>query len=284
MADNNPFPGENNTGHVWDDNLRELKNPIPRWWMIGFWASCAWFLLYIVLYPSIPMGSKPNKGLLGWTMIEEYKEGLAEVEAVRAEFEEKINGMTAKQILADPGLGSYTEASAKVLFGDKCAPCHGSGGQGGPGFPVIADDDWLFGGSIEKIEETITKGRKAVMPAQAKVLSSGEIDILVNYVVGLGQGKVDEQGKALFAQKACFACHGPDGKGLQAVGSANLTDKIWRFIPGGAESAKQTITHGVNDANDAKTREAVMPAFEGKLSPSEIKKLAVYVYKFGGGQ
>ncbi|HEC15198.1 MAG TPA: cytochrome-c oxidase, cbb3-type subunit III [Sedimenticola sp.] len=283
MADKNPFPGENNTGHIWDDNIRELKNDPPRWWMIGFWASIIWTLAYAVLYPTVPVGDEPNKGILGWTAIKEYKEGLAEVEAVRARYETQIQGMTAKQILADPGLTAYTVASAKVLFGDNCGACHGSGGQGGPGFPVIVDDDWLYGGTIEKIEESITKGRKGMMPAHAKRLSPQELDTLANYVVNLSQGKDDPAGAALFKAKVCFACHGANAKGVQAMGSANLTDSIWRFEPGGVESARRTIAHGVNDAGDAETRQAVMPSFADRLSANDIKKLAVYVYKFGGG-
>jgi len=284
MADNNPFPGENNTGHIWDDNIRELNNPIPRWWMLAFWASIAWWVGYVILYPAWPIGEEPTKGVLGWTAIGEFEEGMAEVETVRAKYEDQIKGMTAKQILADPGLTAYTVASAKVLFGDNCAACHGSGGQGGPGFPVIADDVWMYGGAVETIEQTITLGRKGVMPAQAKVATAEEIDKLANYVVGLSQGKEDPEGKALFMQKACMACHGMDAKGMAAMGSANLTDAVWRFAPGGVESARQTITHGVNDPNDPQSREAIMPSFKERLPANDIKKLAVYVYQLGGGQ
>jgi cytochrome c oxidase cbb3-type subunit 3 len=284
MADNNPFPGENNTGHIWDDNIRELDNPIPRWWMLAFWASIAWWVGYVILYPAWPIGEEPTKGVLGWTAMGEFKEGMAEVETVRAKYEDQIKGMTAKQVLADPGLTAYTVASAKVLFGDNCAACHGSGGQGGPGFPVIADDVWMYGGAVETIEQTITLGRKGVMPGQAKVATAEEIDKLANYVVGLSQGKEDPEGKALFMQKACMACHGMDAKGMAAMGSANLTDAVWRFAPGGVESARQTITHGVNDPNDPQAREAIMPSFKERLSANDIKKLAVYVYQLGGGQ
>jgi cytochrome c oxidase cbb3-type subunit 3 len=283
MADKNPFPGENNTGHIWDDNIRELANPPPRWWMIAFWASVIWWIAYGVLYPMWPIGQEPTKGILGWSSIQEYEEGLAEVEAVRAEYETQLKGLSAKEILADPGLTEYTIASAKVLFGDNCAACHGGGGQGNPGYPVLADDDWLFGGSIENIEQTITMGRKGIMTAHGNILSDAEIDSLAKAIVE-GKPTADPN----FTNKGCIACHGMDGKGMQVLGSANLTDGIYRFTPEGdqslLDSVKYTIKYGVNDATEPKTREAVMPKFGDRLSENDIKKLAVYVYQFGGGQ
>ncbi len=284
MAENNPFPGENNTGHFWDDNLRELENPPPRWWMIALWASLIWFIAYGVIYPMWPTLSDYSKGVTGWTQMQEYSAGIAEVEAIRAQYEEKITGMSAAQILADPDLTTYTKASARVLFGDKCAACHGSGGQGNVDFPVLADDDWLYGGNIETIVESITNGRQGVMTAHAAILQPDEVDALANYVVALSEGKQDPAGQALFTQKGCVACHGMDGKGMQMLGSANLTDAIWRFEPGGVESAKYTIQYGVNDPSNPMTREAVMPSFQALLSEDEIKKLAVLVHSLGGGQ
>ncbi|MCW8847763.1 MAG: cytochrome-c oxidase, cbb3-type subunit III [Sedimenticola sp.] len=280
MADNNPFPGENNTGHIWDDNLRELDNPAPRWWMIAFWASILWVVGYAILYPMIPGLSGFTKGVMGWTQIGEFKEGMDEVEAVRGEFEAKIKGMTAKEILADEGLSSYTVASAKVLFGDNCAACHGAGGQGGPGYPVIADDDWLYGGAVETLEQTIANGRMGVMPSHGKILKDEEIDALASAIMS-----GNPTAEPLFMAKACFACHGPDGKGMQVLGSANLTDSVWRFAEEDQlASVKYTIKHGVNDTSDPMSRNAVMPKFGDRLSKDEIKKLAVYVYKLGGGQ
>ena len=283
MADKNPFPGENNTGHIWDGNIRELANPPPRWWMIAFWASVIWWIAYGVLYPMWPVGQQPTKGVMGWTSMKEYQEGLAEVEAVRAKYETEIKGLSAKEILANPGLTDYTVASAKVLFGDNCAACHGAGGQGNTGFPVLADDDWLYGGSIETIEQTITMGRRGVMTAHGKILSQAEIDSLANAIL---EGKPTSDPN--FTNKGCIACHGMDGKGMHVLGSANLTDGIYRFKPETGQtqldSIKYTITHGVNDATDPKTREAIMPTFGDRLSKDDIKKLAVYVYQFGGGQ
>ncbi|MCU7845565.1 MAG: cytochrome-c oxidase, cbb3-type subunit III [Candidatus Thiodiazotropha sp. (ex Monitilora ramsayi)] len=283
MAENNPFPGENNTGHIWDDNLRELSNPPPRWWMIAFWASVLWWVAYGVLYPMWPTLSGNTKGVMGWSQMQEYEKGVAEVESVRAQFETQIEGMSAAEVLANPGLSEYTVASAKVLFGDNCAACHGSGGQGNAGFPVLADDDWLYGGTIENIEQTISMGRKGIMTAHGKILSDGEIDTM-SKAIEAGNPTSDPN----FTQKGCIACHGMDGKGMAVLGSANLTDGIYRFMPAEGESLldsiKYTIKYGVNDVTEPKSREAVMPAFGERLSKDDIKKLAVYVHKFGGGQ
>ncbi|MES9822182.1 MAG: cytochrome-c oxidase, cbb3-type subunit III [Candidatus Thiodiazotropha sp.] len=283
MADNNSFPGENNTGHVWDDNLRELTNHPPRWWMLAFWASVIWWVVYGVLYPMWPVGHESNKGLMGWTQMDEYIKGVDEVEAIRAEFETQIKGMSAKEILAAPGLSQYAEASAKVLFGDNCAACHGGGGQGGPGYPVLADDDWLYGGAIENIEQTIAMGRKGIMTAHGKTLLDAEIDSL-SKAIEAGDPTSDPN----FTQKGCTACHGMDGKGMAVLGSANLTDGIYRFAPSEGESLLEsinyTIKYGVNDATEPKSREAVMPKFGDRLSADDIKKLAVFVHKLGGGQ
>jgi len=298
MAEHNPFPGENNTGHFWDDNLRELKNPPPRWWMLAFWASVLWWIGYAILYPMWPTATGYTKGILGWTQMQEYQKGVEQVEAVRAQYEDQLKGMTAEAILADPGLTQYTLASAKVLFGDYCSACHGSGGQGNPGYPVLADDDWLYGGSLAKITETIQVGRKGAMTAHKDILTEQEVDTLANWVVQMSEsgGKGgSEEGWNLYNTKGCNACHGPEADGVLArgptgevlatVGAANLRDGIWRFQPGGYESAKHTILYGVNQDVEG-SRDAVMPAFgaTGKLDEQAIKKLTVYVHQLGGGQ
>jgi cytochrome c oxidase cbb3-type subunit 3 len=297
MAESNPFPGENNTGHIFDDNLRELKNPAPTWWMIGFWASIIWWIGYGILFPMWPTASGYTKGILNWSQMKEYDQGVEQVQAVRSEFEDRIADMTPDQIMADRGLTQYTLASAKVLFGDNCSGCHGSGGQGNPGFPVLADDDWLYGGTVAKLTETLQMGRKGSMPAHKDMLSEGDVDTLANWVVELSEGKKgSDEGWNLFRTKGCAACHGqdadgaiakgPNGEVLATLGAANLTDGIWRFEPRGYESAKHTIMYGVNQPGVEGTRDAVMPAFgqTGKLGEQEIKKLVVYVHELGGGE
>ena len=285
MSDqNNPFKNESNTGHIWDSNLRELTNQPPRWWTIGFHASWIFVLAYSILYPSWPMISSHTTGLLGWTSIKEYKQDLQEIEQIRAPFEEKIAKMSAEQVLADSELTNYTVRSAKVLFGDYCAACHGTNGAGNLGFPVLADDDWLYGGTVADIQASIADGREGSMPAFGSKLNDSQLQAVTRHVVALSQGGQDAEGLAVYNEQGCFACHGMDSKGVTAMGSANLTDAIWRFAPGTAESVAYTIAHGINDGSDAKSRNAVMPSFGERLSETDIKKLTVFVHKLGGGQ
>jgi len=283
--DKNTPGGVGDTGHVWDDDLRDLLNPPPKWWLLGLYASGLFVLGYILLYPAIPLLTTHTKGLMGWTAMKEYREDKQVIDNKRAPFEKKIHEKNVNEILADKELVDYISRSGKVLFGDNCAACHGAGGQGNPGFPVLADDDWLYGGSVETIQESITGGRGGVMTAHGATLSAQQIDDVAKHVLALSTGGEYAPGKAVFMSSDCTACHGADAKGMAAMGSANLTDSVWRFS-GNLDAIKYTITHGVNDASDKDTRIAQMPSFAaaGKLSADEIKKLAVYVHQFGGGK
>jgi len=280
------------TGHVWDDDLGDLTNQPPKWWMLGLTASAIWCVVYFLYYPSIPVSNAHSffKGIGGWTAITEMEADKSVVDEVRGKYEAKLKGMTPAAILADSELTEYVTRSGKVLFGDNCAACHGTNGVGttdkqGLFAPVLRDDDWLYGGKIDDIYTSIAGGRQGVMTPHKGVLTDKQIDDVAKYVKALSEGKGDSEpaGKAVFASSDCTACHGADGKGMQAMGSANLTDAIWRF-DGSLEGIKRTIENGVNAGPDA--RVAVMPSFQaaGKLSDAEMKKLAVYVYKFGGGQ
>jgi cytochrome c oxidase cbb3-type subunit 3 len=270
------------TGHVWDDDLGDFTNQPPKWWMLGLTASAIWCVVYFLYYPSIPVSNTGSffKGIGGWTAISEMEADKSVVDEVRGQYEAKLKDMTPAAILADSELTEYVTRSGKVLFGDNCAACHGTNGVGagdkqGLIAPKLNDDDWLFGGKIEDIHASIVGGRQAVMIAHKDTLSAAEIDTLANAVAA-----GTPTATPLFAEKGCTACHGADGKGMQAMGSANLTDAIWRF-DGSVEGIKQTIMYGVNAGPGA--RVAVMPSFQtaGKLSDAEMKKLAVYVYKFG---
>lgn len=306
------------TGHSWD-GIRELDNPCPRWWLNSLYLSGLLVFLYFVLYPSIPLVNGSNEGLLGWTQMKEYKEDLAEIQQRRAVYEDKLATMTIDDIIADQEMLSYVNASSKVLFGDNCAACHGIGGQpqAGSNFPVLADDDWLYGGTAEEIMMSIANGRQGAMPAHKGLMNDEELTLLTQFVMQSAQGIENTAGKSLYMEQGCFACHGDNAKGIKDIGSANLTDKVWRF-EGTEASVRYTILHGVNDPADPKTRLAKMPTWNQKLakeikvrqeaidagedirmikwnevlsgdeterlSESDIKKLTIYVHQLGGGQ
>jgi cytochrome c oxidase cbb3-type subunit III len=310
------------TGHLWDDDLADYINEPPKWWMLGLLASGLWIVIYWLMYPAVPnaMAGTYFKGLglpglnlhlAGtdasqdgkWTAIKELAIDQKELDDVRKPYEDKLKAMTPAAILADTDLSEYVARSGKVLFADNCAACHGQNGIGtiqagnfaqrekGLMAPMLRDDDWLYGGEINTIHETIVGGRQALMSPHKDTLSTQQIDDVAHYVMAMsaeGKEAADKDasvaaGMKVFAESDCTACHGPDAKGQAAMGSANLTDKIWRF-DGSLAGITQTITYGVNAGDNA--RVAIMPNFTaaGKLSPTEIKKLAVYVYKFGGGK
>ncbi|MFZ2540721.1 MAG: cytochrome-c oxidase, cbb3-type subunit III [Gallionella sp.] len=283
--DKNSPDGGADTGHVWDDDLRDLTNQPPQWWLLGLYASGIWVIGYVLLYPSLPLANSHTKGLMGWTAIKEYKQDKQAIDAVREPYEKRIREMDAKDILADKELVNYVTRSAKVLFGDNCSPCHGAGGQGNPGYPVLADDDWLYEGGIAHIEETITTGRHGMMTAHGASLSAQQIEDVAKHVLAMSSGGEYAPGKEVFMNSDCVGCHGTDARGNTDMGAANLTDSIWRFS-GTLEAVKYTITHGVNDPGDPETRSAQMPNFgtSGRLSATDIKKLAVYVHELGGGK
>ena len=287
MSDKHQTGEMKTTGHVWDNDLADFTNQPPKWWMLGLAASAIWCVAYAIYYPMIPISSGNGsftKGIGNWTAISEMEADKSVVDSVRNKYEEKLKGLTPAAILADKELTEYVKRSGKVLFGDNCAACHGQNGVGtkdkqGYLAPILNDDDWLYGGKIDAIYQSIAEGRRGVMMAHKATLSEAEIDTLAKAVAA---GKPTST--PLYVEKNCVVCHGPEGKGIQAMGSANLTDSVWRF-DSSVESIKDVIRYGVN-SGDPKARDAVMPSFKaaGKLSESEMKKLAVYVYKFGGGQ
>lgn len=266
------------TGHVWDDDLREFNNPLPKWWLYSYYATIVIAVVWWVLYPTWPLATDYTRGVLGWSQIGQLKQENEEAKALQGKYKEKLAGVAVADIMKDPELNAFAVSTGKAIFGDKCAPCHGSAGQGKVGlFPNLTDDDWLYGGDPEMIVASITDGRQGMMPAQKDALSAAQIDNVVDYVMSLGGEKTDPAsvaaGQQVFAA-ACAVCHGPDAKGMQAMGAPNLTDKIWLY-GGDQASIKKTVTDG---------RNGFMPTFKPKLDANEIKQVAVYVHQLGGGK
>ncbi|MBK5205323.1 MAG: cytochrome-c oxidase, cbb3-type subunit III [Polaromonas sp.] len=254
---------DNTTGHVWDGDLREMNNPLPRWWVWLFIMTVVFSLIYLALYPGL--GNLAGK--FGWTQVGQYEaevaKGNKEVEPLYARF----NGMKPEDVAGD----AQAMAIGERLLMNNCSQCHGSDARGGKGFPNLTDADWLHGGSPDKIKETITKGRIGNMPPMAAAVGTpDDVRNVAHYVLSLSDSPHDSLraslGKPKFA--VCAACHGPDGKGLQAIGSANLTDNIW--LHGWGENAIAAMV------NNGKVNQ--MPAQEGKLTESQIHVLASYVW------
>ena len=254
--------GDNTTGHVWDEDLRELNNPLPRWWMWLFVLTIVFAGAYLALYPGLGSAA----GELKWSSVGQYQEEQAKAHALTAPL---YAGFAAKPVTAlarDP----QAMAVGERLFANNCAACHGADARGSKGFPNLTDNDWLWGGSPERIEETITKGRQGMMPPiAAAVGTADDVTNVANYVLTLSGGPDNLQsqlGRSKFA--VCAACHGADGKGNQVLGAPNLTDNIW--LHGRGEAAIVSMV--------TKGKTNVMPAHEGRLTPEQIHVLTAYVW------
>jgi len=257
------------TGHVWDGDLAEYNNPLPKWWLNLFWITIVFSVVYLVLYPGF--GNFP--GILGWTSSEAYATERSALDAKTQQLFDKFQKADVKALAADP----EAHALGERLFLNYCSQCHGSAAQGGKGFPNLTDSDWLYGGEPETIKTTITNGRMGVMPALGPALGPDGVKEVVAYVRSLSGLPHDplraQLGKPRFAQ-TCAACHGPDGKGNQTIGAPNLTDNIWLY-----GSSEATIAEGVNKGRHATGSEHLpMPAFKDMLGDGKIHVLAAYVW------
>ena len=278
--------GVETTGHEWD-GIRELDNPLPRWWLYTFYACIAVAVVYWILMPSWPGINGYSKGLLGVSDRREVVRQLAELDRIRGAGAARLKTVALADIERDPQLQAYALQVGQSLFGDNCATCHGVGGAGAKGYPNLRDDVWLWGGSLEDIRHTIEVGvrsgdpgaRTSQMPAFGRdaMIPPARIDDLTEYVVALSGRKADPGAVAraapIFAAQ-CAACHGPAGKGNQAFGAPNLTDRDWLYGPDRA-SIHDQIWNG---------RGGVMPAWHTRFSPETIKALAVYIHANAGGQ
>ena len=254
---------DNTTGHVWDGDLREMNNPLPRWWVWLFIITVVFALVYLVLYP----GLGKFGGTFGWSQAGQYDaevaKGNKEVEPLYAKF----NDMKPEDVAGD----AQAMAIGERLFMNHCSQCHGSDAHGSKGFPNLTDHDWLYGDTPDKIVETITKGRMGNMPPMAAAVGSADdVRNVANYVLSLSGSPHDSVKASLGKSKfgACAACHGVDGKGNQALGAPNLTDDIW--LHGWGENAIVAMI------NNGKVNQ--MPAQENRLTESQIHVLASYVW------
>ena len=259
-------PGEV-TDHVWDGDLRERNNPMPRWWLILFFLSIVYCLVYFVLYPAL--GNFP--GILRWTGVRQYQ---GEVHAAQSQYG-PVYAKFAGRSITDLAKDKNALALGRSLFANNCINCHGSDARGAPGFPNLTDSDWLYGGDPDSLVQTITHGREAVMPALGAALGPQGVDAVVAYVESISGRTVPADkaasGRALFA--LCGACHGADGRGNPALGAPNLTDDIWLY--GGSDaSIRKTILEG---------RQGKMPAHQW-LGEDRVRLLAAYVYSLSNPQ
>ncbi|WP_305984431.1 cytochrome-c oxidase, cbb3-type subunit III [Roseibium sp. MMSF_3544] len=279
--------GVETTGHEWD-GLKELNNPLPKWWLYIFYATLVWAVIYWVLYPSWPLVTTYTKGVLGASQREEaiaaYDKGVAD----RSQFADKIVSTALEDIPQDQELLQFALANGRAAFGDNCAPCHGNGGTGAEGYPNLQDDTWIWGGTLDDIHTTLLHGirnesddaRFGDMPAFGadELLSREEIDQVANFVASRA-GQETEDGVDLAAGQVlyednCAACHGDSLEGIQEVGAPSLM------------SANYLYGNSLDEikAQIANPRNGVMPGWEGRLDPATIKSLTVYVHSFGGGQ
>ena len=277
--------GIDTTGHEWD-GIRELNNPMPRWWVITFYITIVWAIAYTVAYPAWPLISGTTKGWLGYSSRAEVGKDIAAATVAQSKYVEAIKAADLPTIMANEELRTFATAGGAASFKVNCSPCHGSGAAGGLGYPNLNDDDWLWGGDIASIHTTLVHGvrytadpdtRVSQMPSFGEILKPEEIDQVANFVVSLSGGEANATkaaaGKALFAAN-CEACHGKEAKGNHEFGAPNLTDAIWFY-----GSGLQAVT-----AQIIKPKQGVMPAWGVRLGETTVKELAVYVHSLGGGQ
>ncbi|GFE64853.1 cytochrome-c oxidase, cbb3-type subunit III [Litoreibacter roseus] len=277
--------GIDTTGHEWD-GIKELNNPLPRWWLWAFYATIVWAVLYTVAYPAWPLVNRATGGLLGYSTRGEVVQQIEAVEAQNATLTAALASVDLASLSEDQMLNRYAIAGGAAVFRTYCSQCHGSGAAGAVGYPNLLDDDWLWGGEIEEIAYTVRHGIRnevdsdahwSEMPAFGELLEEQEITNLVEYVRSISGQQHDAamaaEGTILFEEQ-CTACHGEAGMGDDSLGAPNLTDAIWLY-GGDREALTETITY---------SRFGVMPPWSPRLSDAEVNAVAAYVHQLGGGE
>ncbi|MCU0910107.1 MAG: cytochrome-c oxidase, cbb3-type subunit III [Rhodobacteraceae bacterium] len=286
---NTPKDGQvETTGHVWDEDLEEFNNPLPRWWLWTFYLTIIWGVAYTIAYPAWPLISQATPGLLGYSTRAEVATEITRVETANASIEQRLVDAELTAIATDPELNQFALNAGAAVFRTNCSQCHGAGAAGvqASGYPNLLDDDWLWGGDIEAIHTTVSHGirndldpdaRFSEMPAFADVLSEEEIAQTADYVLSLSGQEHDAAlaaaGETLFLDN-CASCHGDAGEGMRDLGAPNLGDAIWLY--GGSREA---ITSQI-----VAPRNGVMPPWTQRLTEAEIRAVATYVHGLGGGE
>jgi len=278
--------GTATTGHEWD-GIKELDSPMPRWWLWTFYVCIAWAIAYWVYYPAWPTlsGEGERGGTVGtenWTQYTQLKESQAEIVARRAQYQSRFDEASFEVIQNDPALTAFAMAGGRAAFGDNCATCHGTGGAGASGYPNLNDDDWLWGGSVNEIYQTLRFGiradhdetRVSDMPAFGDILEATEIVKIADYVVAVAANTETQEDARVLYDDSCAACHGETLTGERDFGAPNLADALWLYSGSADEIVEQIRA----------PKHGLMPAWENRLSSSTIRQLALYVHSLGGGE
>ena len=282
--------GTETTGHEWD-GIKELDTPLPRWWLYIFYASIVAAVIYWVLMPAWPMVNGYTHGVLNWSDRRNVAAEVQTLEASRAPMFARLASASTADLVRDPELQEFARAAGESAFGDNCQTCHGAGGAGAPGYPVLADDVWLWGGSLDEIEHTIRVGirsghpdaRMSQMPAFGRdhMLSAAQIGDVTEYVISLSAARdrlhPNAQSAARGAQiylEQCAVCHSATGAGDRTVGAPSLVDDVWLY-GGSREEIRRQVELG---------RNGVMPTWERRFDDGTIRALAYYVHQMGGGE
>ncbi len=281
--------GQMTTGHEWD-GIKELNTPLPKWWIVIFWVSVIWAIGYWIVYPSWPTTSNYSHGLFGWSARGQLEEDLKDQKLARSQWLSKIEAASVEDIAKDKSLLNYAMVGGKIAFGENCAACHGTGGIGRPGaYPSLADDVWLWGGTLADIQQTITHGVRnsdpasrggdgsATMPSFGAdgILTPEQISQVAEYVVSLQKTPAaGSPGEKIFNDN-CVACHGQGGVGGGIPGAPPLNTAIRTFTKPTVEGVIAQVT---------KPHHGSMPSWGRRLDATTIKMLTVYVPSLGGGK
>lgn len=276
--------GQETTGHEWD-GIKELNTPLPKWWVYVFYATIIWSFGYWVVYPAWPSLSGYTKGVIGYSSRDELAADMAALKASRGAKAQQLAAMPVEDIYANADMRTYAIAAGRTVFNENCSACHQAGGAGAYGYPTLADDEWIWGGTLEEIKTTISYGVRNTNPNSHQgempkfggdgLLQADQVSAVADYVVTLAKGAADPNaaGAALYAEN-CAACHGEKGEAVAGTGAPALNNGLWLY-----KGSKDAVVAQINTP-----KHGSMPAWAERLDETTIKQLAVYVRSLGGGK